>query len=68
MVDTLPTPRTTARATGTPRRHDRATAPGRPVIAAHDPDDADYTAGDVDERARWERRAARNGASPAPRA
>ncbi|MFD4990517.1 hypothetical protein ACFWI1_00430 [Cellulosimicrobium cellulans] len=30
----------------------------RPAVAAHDPSDPDYTAGDVDELVRWQRRAA----------
>ena len=38
----------------------------RPAVAAHDPADPDYTAGDVDELVRWQRRAAR-GAAPRTR-
>ncbi|MFE6234351.1 hypothetical protein [Cellulosimicrobium sp. NPDC057862] len=36
----------------------------RPAVAAHDPSDPDYTAGDVDELVRWQRRAS---GSSAPR-
>ncbi|WP_237841708.1 hypothetical protein [Cellulosimicrobium cellulans] len=38
----------------------------RPAVAAHDPSDPDYTAGDVDELVRWQRRAAA-GAAPRTR-
>lgn len=38
----------------------------RPAVAAHDPSDPDYTAGDVDELVRWQRRAA-EGAAPRTR-
>lgn len=34
----------------------------RPAVAAHDPSDPDYTAGDVDELVRWQRRASRSAA------
>jgi len=62
----------TLRETDTPTR--RPTLPltarsahvPRPVVAAHDPSDPDYTAGDVDELVRWQRRAAR-GAAPRTR-
>lgn len=55
----------TPRAAGNPTA--RTARFPRPVVAAHDPSDPDYTAGDVDELARWERRSGRTTAGTARR-
>lgn len=62
MADTL----TPVREAGSRRRGEASSATtarttcGVPTVAAEDPSDRDYTAGDVDELARWERRSVRS--------
>lgn len=51
----------TPRAAGNPTA--RTARFPRPVVAAHDPSDPDYTAGDLDELVRWQVRAVRTVAS-----
>jgi hypothetical protein len=51
-----PTPRVTRPTTAHAARFPR------PAVAAHDPSDPEYTAGDVDELVRWQRRASRSAA------
>ncbi|UTT59949.1 hypothetical protein [Cellulosimicrobium cellulans] len=69
MADTL----TPVREAGSRRRGEASSAAtarttcGVPAVAAEDPSDRDYTAGDVDELARWERRSGRTTAGTARR-
>ncbi len=62
MVDSLaPVREASPFRRGRAPRHERGVAPaGRPAVAAHDPSDPDYTAGDVDELVRWQQRTARS--------
>ncbi|MBE9939412.1 hypothetical protein G8C60_09755, partial [Cellulosimicrobium cellulans] len=55
MADILAPARETARRPGggAPSAATARTTCGVPAVAAEDPSDSDYTAGDVDELARW---------------
>lgn len=61
MADILAPARETAcrHGGGAPSAATARTTCGVPAVAAEDPSDSDYTAGDVDELARWERRSGR---------
>lgn len=69
MADTLAPVHETARRRGggAPSAATARTTCGVPAVAAEDPCDSDYTAGDVDELARWERRSGRTTAGTARR-